>query len=383
VTGGSARRGYDGVMRRGWVLALLFLCGCFSKITAHDGKFTVAYPSMVEHENFTKPIAPGAKLEVVVWANGTTEKLEIISAKSSQPDVLAIAKTKEKSIVLAGKTPGIAEIEIKAKAENGTELVDKMFFHVAKPVKHTLQHSCTEEPEAAYVVGDDVWIDHTMTTSDGRNVVGGDYLPLDISPRSALELVEQPQAGGLYWFKAKSAKTVTVRSKIDDQSITVKLLDRKDLTDARLIGSDRMLVGRSSYAVAWVSAGKIDLCSQDALTTAKSLTPDICKVTAKLDDDPDSGDSNRQQLARVQSLAFGICKYEITLPELAKGRGVTLRGEMKIGREEYPGEGGAAERVRSYLDEWSRPLGAIASAKEALALIGLALLGLRRKITRG
>ena len=37
--------------------------GCYSKATAYGGKFTFAYESMVEHDNFVKPIAPGAPSE--------------------------------------------------------------------------------------------------------------------------------------------------------------------------------------------------------------------------------------------------------------------------------------------------------------------------------
>lgn len=375
-------------MRFASALALLLLTGlgvsgCYSKATAYEGKFTFAYPAMVEHENFVKPIAPGAKLEVHAFANGTHDQLAILNAKSSKPDVVDIAVVKQKSVVLHGKTPGVAEIEIRARAADGAELVDKMFFHVAKPAKHSLEHSCTEEPAAAYVVGDEVWINHTMTTADGRPVVGFDYAPLAIHPRGSLELVLQPQAGGFYMFKATSAKTVTLKSKIDDHALTLKILERKDLKDASLLYSEKMLVGRGGYAVAIVSAGDTTLCSQNALTRARSLTPEICKVTAKLDEDPDGGDSNREQLAHVDALAFGICKFEMTLPELAKGKGVVLKGEVKVGREEYPGEGRIGERVRSYLDDWSRPLGTLASAKEALTLIGLALLAARRRLTRG
>lgn len=86
--------------------------------------------------------------------------------------------------------------------------------------------------------------------------------------------------------------------------------------------------------------------------------------------------------SRINGIAFGICKFEVTLPELAKGKGVVLKGEVKVGREEYPGEGRIDERVRSYLDDWARPLGALASAKEALALLGLALLATKRRLTR-
>ena len=357
--------------------------GCYSKVTAREGKFTLAYPSMVAHDNFVKPIAPGAKLEVQAFVNGTHQPMELTSAKSSAPDVLAVASVKDKKLVLAGKTPGVAEIEVTARDAQGNELVDRMFFHVAKPAKHALEHWCTEEPEAAYVVGEEVVLYHSMATDDKRPVIGFDYAPLAIEPRSAIELVQQPQAGGYYLFKAKSAKRVTVRSKIDEQALTVKLVERKDLTDATMWHPDRMIEGRSSYAIAHVSAGETALCNQTALTRARSLTPEICTVTARLDEDPDDEDSNRDQLAKIKALAFGVCKFEVTLPELAKGRGVALRGEVKVGREQYPGEGGRAdERVRDLLNEWSRPLGTIASAKEALAFLALGLLAMRRRIRR-
>jgi hypothetical protein len=366
-------------MRRAAVLGLVLLTGCYSKATAYDGKFTFAYPAMVEHENFVKPIAPGAKLEVHAFENGTTEELAVLSAKSSRPDVVAIASTQTRSVILSGKAPGVAEIEVRVRTASGTELVDRMFFHVAKPTKHGLEHSCTEEPEAAYVVGDEVFINHAMATADGRPVIGYDYAPLAIEPRGSLELLDEPQAGGFYLFKAKSAKTVTLRSKIDEKAITLKLVDKKDLTNARLLAPEKMLIGRGSYVVALVSAGETTLCSQNALTKARSLTPEICKVTAKLDDDPDAEDSNREQLARIDALAFGVCKLEVTLPELAKGKGVVLKGEVKVGREEYPGEGRIDERVRAVLNDWSRPLGTLASAKDIAALAVLGLLFARRR----
>lgn len=355
--------------------------GCYSKVTAREGKFTLAYPSMVAHDNFVKPIAPGAKLEVEAYANGTSQNLTVKSAKSSAPDVLAVASAKGTKLVLSAKAPGTAEIEVTAEDAEGKELVDRMFFHVAKPAKHGLEHWCTEEPEAAYVVGEDVVLYHSMMTEDKRPVIGTDYAPLAIEPRSALDLEQQPQAGGYYLFKARSAKRVTIRSKIDQQALTVRLVERKDLTDATLWAPDRMIEGQRSYVIAHVSAGQTALCNQTALTRAKSLTPDICTVSAKLDEDPDEKGENREQLARIRALAFGVCKYEVTLPELAKGKGVVLRGEMKVGREQYPGEGRADERVRAFLDDWSRPLGTIASAKEAIAFLALGLLAMRRRFS--
>lgn len=354
--------------------------GCFSKATAYDGKFTFAYASMVEHDNFVKPIAPGAKLEVHAFANGTHDQLTVKAARSSKPGVVAIQSVRERSVILQGREPGVAEIEITARDANGNELVDRMFFHVAKPATHGLEHSCTEQPNATYVRGEDIVIHHALATSDKRPVVGFDHAPVKVEPSGALELVQQPQAGGYYLFRATSAKPrITVRSTVDDKALTMRVVERKDLTDASLLYDDRMLVGHSAYVVAQVSAGDAPLCNQTALTKARSLTPSICKVTAKLDEDPDEDDSNREQLARVTALAFGVCKLEVTLPELAGGRGVVLRGEVKIGREEYPGERGLDARVREGLLAWSRPLATIAAAKDALALAALGLWWLRRR----
>ncbi len=345
------------------------VAGCYSKATAYGGKFTFAYASTVEHENFVKPIAPGAKLEVLALANGTHEQLTVLSARSLQPGVVAVHSVKKYAVVLEGREPGVAEIEITSRDKEGKELVDKMFFHVAKPAMHSLEHACTREPNASYVSGEDIVINHALATSDKRPVIGGGYAPVRVAPAGSLDLVDQPQAGGYYVYRASSAKErITLRSTVDDKELTLRVFDRKDLTDASLLYSDRMLAGRSAFVVAQVRAGDAPLCNQTALTKAWSLTPSVCKVTAKLDDDPDDDDSNRDQLAQITALAYGICKFEVKLPELAGGRGVVLKGEVKVGREEYPGERGAEARVREGLLAWSRPVMTLAATKDAAAL---------------
>lgn len=332
-------------MRRLAVLVLVALApaGCYSKVTAYDGKFTLGYASGVEVENFVKPIAPGAKLDVEAFANGTTNELTITKATSSRPNVLAVDGVKGGRLTLKGVAPGVAEIEVSAKGRDGGILVDKMFFHVGKPATHGLEHACTEEPNAAYVKGDFVDVFHNLATADGRPVVGYGYAPVKVEPSGALQLVAQPQGWALYRYKASSAKAkVTLRSTIDDKTITARIVERGDLTDAQLLHSDRILEGDSQYAVARVRLADTTLCSQNALTKAKSLTPEICKVTARLDEDPDEEDANHEQLAVVTGLKFGVCEYEVSLPELAGGKGVVLKGRTKVGREEYPSQGGAA-----------------------------------------
>ena len=326
--------------------------GCYSKATAYNGKFTFAYASGLEFDNFVKPIAPGAKLDVVVFANGTEDKLSITSATSSKPSVLAVEKVDKRNLVLEAGEPGVVDLEITARDAAGNTLVDRMFFHVAKPTVHALEHACTDGRDAVYVKGERVDIRHRLATSDGRLVIGYAYTPVKVEPANALELIAAPQGSSMYFFRARTkTERVSVTSTIDATNVSMRIVDRGDLKDASLdCGGDcRLLEGEEQYVVARVRFGESPVCSQNALTKARSLTPEICTVTAKLDGDEeresddsaarnDSDGANRYQLASITGKKFGACKYEVTLPELDGGRGVRLTGEAKIGRVQFPGD---------------------------------------------
>ena len=316
--------------------------GCYSKSTGYHAKFTFAYASGLDFENFVKPIAPGAKLDVVAFANGTEDKLVITRATSSQPSVLAIEKVNDRSLVLQAGVPGVADVEITARDPAGNTLVDHMFFHVDEPAVHALAHLCTEGRDAIYVRGDPVFVGHGLATKDGRSVIGYPVAPVRVEPEGALDLVPPAQGASVYTFRTPTKRErVTIRSTVDDTSVSVRVIERGELKSAALLDCGgapcSALQGNSFYAAARVRLGDTPVCSQTALTRARSLTPEICTVTTKLDDD-DDGETNRQQLAIVHALKFGICKYEMTLPELDGGRGVRLTGEAKVGRVQFPGE---------------------------------------------
>jgi hypothetical protein len=319
------------------LLAVLLTGGCYSKITAYEGNFTLGYESMVQIENFVKPIAPGAKVDLHVFANGENEQMPILEASSSKPGVVKIEQIKGSTLVVKGVSPGVAELTVAARI-GGKRVQDKMFFHVAKPTIHSLEHSCTEAKSATYVRGSDVLLFHSLSTPDKRAVIGYDYTPVAISPPSVLDLIDQPQAGGLYHYTAKkAAESVSVTSEVDGSKLDLRVIEPGDIKEAQLIGPDKMIAGTVRYVFARTKFGAAPVCSQNQLTRAKSLTPEICKVTAKLDDSLD--DTNRDQLAEVTGLKYGTCKFEVTLPELAGGKGLTLTRSIPIGKVEYPSDG--------------------------------------------
>jgi hypothetical protein len=366
--------------------------GCYSKATGYNGKFTFAYASGVEIENFVKPIAPGAKLDVVAFANGTENELVITGATSSRPGVVKVESVGEHTVVLKGGEPGVADLEITARDRAGNVLVDKMFLHVAKPTVHPLEHACTEGREAVYVTGERVDIFHGLATSDGRPVIGYGYVPVRIEPENALELRGQPQGSSAYMYHARKASSrVSIRSTVDGVDggvLSLRVVDRGELKEATLGCSTddcKMTEGRAQYVSARVRMGDTPVCSQNALTKARSLTPEICSVSAKLEDD-DGTDSNREQLAVVTGLKFGVCKYEVTLPELDGGRGVRLAGEAKIGRVQFPGEGGRAGEEpslrRAYVASAFAGAWWLAPKLLALACIGVSASRKRRRRER-
>jgi hypothetical protein len=334
--------------RLSFLACLLALApGCYSKITAYEGNFTIGYASAVQIENFVKPIAPGAKLDLVVFANGTAEKLPILEVTSSKPGVLKVVAVRGTTFVVAGVAPGVSELTIAARDASGKRVTDKMFFHVAKPATHAIEHVCTEEPKAAYIRGTEVAVFHGLATADKRPVIGYDYVPLTIAPESALKFVAQPQAGSIYRYRAvKSNPAVTIKSNIDDKQLTARIVEPSEIKTARLFAPERMLAGGSAYVVGHVElADGTPVCSQNALTRARSLTPEICKVTAKLEDSLD--DTNREQLAEVAALKYGTCELEMTFPELGD-RGLVLKQSIKVGRVEYPSAGSPADPARHF-----------------------------------
>jgi hypothetical protein len=215
---------------------------------------------------------------------------------------------------------------------------------------------------------------HDLATAEGRPVIGYGFAPVRVEPPGALELVAQPQGAALYRFRAPAPNPrITLRSTVDQRALTMRVVERRDITVVKLDYPDRMVEGHTSYAVANAELGDTPLCSQSALTRARSLTPETCRVTAKLDDS--LADENRYQLAEISAQKFGACEFEVTLPELAGGRGVVLRGKTSIGRIRYPGDS-AAPAPRPW---WTwLPLDWILSALAAVGLGTAAYLRRRR-----
>lgn len=73
-----------------WLLLLLLVPGCFSRITGDAGLLDLRYEADDAVENFNKPIAVGARLDLEVLLPGEEETASLESVSSSAPDVLSV-----------------------------------------------------------------------------------------------------------------------------------------------------------------------------------------------------------------------------------------------------------------------------------------------------
>ncbi|MFW5966040.1 MAG: hypothetical protein ACOCV2_00925 [Persicimonas sp.] len=317
----------------------LALPGCYSRLTGNAGEFTFGYMTDVELENFNKPLAPGSSLDLVAFENGTEDTtLEIVSARSSEPDVLTVTSTTDERARLEAGSPGEARIEITARKSDGTEVKDAVYMSVAEPSAVDLDHSCTDAEMAAYIASEKFAVPYTMASDDGRTVIGEGYVPVEPEPSGSVRYLGKPRGQSwLYFLGGPPADRMRLRSKVDDTSLWMRLVRRSDIDHLRPTPASeraRTVVGMETAVAALPFAGDDPVCQAKVMTRAKSLTPDICGVSADLDGD--GSDWNRDQLALVEGRAFGVCRAKMTLPEAAGGDGLSYTFEVPVG--EFPDE---------------------------------------------
>jgi hypothetical protein len=326
------------------------LCGCFSRLTGSAGEFTFGYRTDVQIENFNKPLAPGSQLNLVAFEDAVGPgQLQIVSARSSDPSVLAVVDTTAQHATIEAMEPGHARITMVAKTRDGTTVEDSVDMNAAEPVALDLRHGCADTPRAAYVADDTITIPFEMTDAHGRAVIGEGYQPVFVEPAGALEFVTKPMGRSVLVFETGSPiGEAWVRSRVDDAALALRLVQRSDI--------DKLEAGPLTKVTRTVRGGKVTVrvvpfagddpvCQSGALTKARSLTPHICFVTADLDES--GSNQNRLQSAVVVGRGFGICEYEMSLPEANGGDGLRATFELPVGEFPSRDRRGAAEEPPS------------------------------------
>lgn len=344
-------------------------CGCASELTGNHGRFVFSYASPYHAADFNKPIAPGAQLDIHARSLGRREHLDIVSAESTDPNVLRVTAVFPSAVIVQGAAFGTARLRV--TTEDG--LQDEVDMRVATPDAVRLSHACTDGNFAVYPANGDIRVPFRMVRDNEETVIGHGFWPIKVTPASAMALDREARdQSALHFRTGKPRHRVAIRSTIDDTILGLALVENQDVTEVHVDGSTpSVMAGERTFVSFTPSVEGIPFCQSNLLTLARGLTPETCSATARLDDD---GDGNRDQIVQIFGRAFGICEVEVLFPEANGGDGVRHRLRVPVGALPSLERDDAGTSPAS----WPPWLGALLALVAPLSLLPLAL-GLWRR----
>jgi len=300
------------VIRGALLAAVATSLACTSTITGNEGNFTFSYAADDALLDFNKPVAVGARLDLLVASADDNLPVSLTDAGTDDPAVMVVAEYGGASLTLEGTGEGNVLVEVAGTTVGGEELTDSINMNAAVPEVHQLIHTCDRQGErAAYLTDEEILVEFEFQRSNGSPIIGYGYYPITLSG-SAVTL--DADASGQLWMHLQTGSTpeeVTMTSDIDGTSRTLVVVDEGSIDGAieplGIVWEDIDVGDTNAFYVLPTVGGDI-VCQAQTPMNATSLTPDICEVR---DTDPDP-DSEEWGWFSITGVAEGTCEYEVT-----------------------------------------------------------------------
>ena len=312
-------------MRRYLVFLIVFNLGCRSSVKGNEGNFRFSYWSGDWTSEFNRPVAVGASLDLAVRGVGSLSSVELSKAAFDDPSVLEVMSFSGEEIVIKGSGEGISLLEVEGVFK-GETLTDSVDMEAAVPDVLALNHTCTENDAAAYL------IDHgfEMSSSDAQTVIGYGYYPVELTAVSA---AVDHDSTSLNWITLETGSfsdNVFLESTIDATSLSIYIVSEGDIDDIESpIDWNEQGVGvgdTNPFYVRSSSGGRV-VCQGEASVSMESDTPSICEIESynKLTDD-----QHEDGWFAIAGLSEGTCEYSVTYTDGAFGAGVSRQFSQAI-----------------------------------------------------
>lgn len=331
----NVNRGFFGT---GLALAGLYLSvACTSTTTGNEGNLDFSYTADDQITNFNKPIAVGAKLELRIHETGTRREVEVTDASTDDLEVLEVETYSSNRVILVGKGEGSALVEVSAETPSGEVVSDSVNMLAAVPDILELRHSCTNgADEAKYFVDTDgVLISYDFKKSNGQDVIGYGYFPIEVTGDAQLTLNQTSTDQANFRFDIGSTPgAATIASTIDDTTLNLDVVTIADVDgiDSNPASDFQLMVGETEYYHFWPTVGGVRVCQSEAPLEAATTTSNVCNVRVGEPADPDSSDFlDITGWIAVEGLEFGNCQFSVTYPGANGGEGVTVAFTAEVG----------------------------------------------------
>lgn len=301
--------------------------GCESTITGNEGNLQFSYPADDRVFDFNKPIAVGAYLDVRVREVGNQRAVSLSDVESEDASVLDVDGFADDTFTLVGTGDGNVEIRVSANTTSGESLGDAVNMLARTPEVHVLRHTCTSEPDAAYLAGQSVYVPFEFLMANDQPVIGYGYYPVTPSDPSAL-VVDATHQGSQYMrIGIEGTGSTTLTSDIDGTSLQMELIEPAaidGITDPIAFVIEDIDVGDVNLFYARPRAGERIVCQADTAMTVASDTPAICDVRLAGNSSGEQTDTaNEFGWFEVEGVAEGSCAFTVTFPLGAGGAGVS------------------------------------------------------------
>ena len=316
---------------------ILFMAGCQSSLTGNEGNLVFSYTADDQIGDFNKPIGIGASLDVRVATAGSRLPVTITSVTSTNPEVLEVVNTASGSFTLQGIAAGDALIEVEADGPDGT-VTDSVNMLAAAPDVVKLYHTCEAATTrtAYYSSGAQVIVPYDLERTNGQAVIGYGLFPVEFAPSELATLDETSKDQANLHLTLGAAGELTISSALDDESLTLTLVDNASIDGASINplegGEVVVFEGETRFVHVFPTVDGNRLCQSTATMTAVSATPEICTASASTNLD-ETDLVNETLWLKVEAKAFGICLIDVTFPEGADGVGATTQLEVSVAQK--------------------------------------------------
>lgn len=305
------------VITGGWMVA------CSSAVTGNEGNFVFSYAADDNVLDFNKPVAVGARLDLMVTEVGTRKPVSLTDASTDDPAVMEVVEFGGSQLTIEGVGEGNVLVEVAGTTPAGDELTDSVNMNAAIPQVHKLIHTCDRLADtAAYLTDNDVVMEFEFLKENGQNLIGYGYYPITLTG-NALEL--DAEASGQLWMQlviGPTPGTVQMVSDIDGTKRTLEVVAPGSIDGVRepvdFVWED-IDVGDTNAFYVLPTVGELVVCQAQTPMEVESLTPEICSVK----DTGQTNDNSEWGWFDVTGVAAGTCEFQVTYPAGNGGAGAS------------------------------------------------------------
>ncbi len=328
-----------------WLLVVAsaaLVSGCVSQQTGKSGLLKFTYAADDNILDFNKPIAIGAKLDLVVSAVADGKAVTVQTASSDDATILSVVSYSGNKVTILANAAGTGTINVTARTSSGTTVDDSIDMRGGKALSVKLSPGCGGTGTPLYLTGghsNGIFIPYELYGANSEPVIGYGYHPLTIAPAASLALDTTSTAQWAYLYHTNGVPgSVALTSTLDKNTWAIQLVGEGAIDGAKLDMPSNTLVlagGATAIVYARPTVAGQPLCQADGTFAVKTVTTAICEVKAA-GQQPTSQSIDGWSFVEVKGLTVGVCKFEVNWQNGKGGQGVTQSLQIDVGKVQTP-----------------------------------------------